>query len=456
MGGHQHQSRAVPPAGIARDHDDALTWLPGWRVRQLIVDGEVSPTEVVDHFLARIEALDPVVHAFRAVDVDGARRQAAELAKSSRGGEPSGPLHGIPVAVKEHLQVRGSPWHDLRTGQRSVSERDCIEVQRLRAAGAIILGSTVAGLTPLEFGASHDQPLNPWDLRRVPGDSSGGTASAVAAGLTPIGLAVDGRGSTRLPAAFCGLVGVHPSRGRVPSYHEAELNPRLLSTSGPMTRDVRDAAVMLGVLSGSDDGDLWCRTDEPPDYLADIDRDLDGVRVAFTGDYGYGAQYFDRDVANAVIAQARQTAFTLRTLGVDVYETERRWPDPDHAASVTLGADRVYVTRREPPLDDVVAAREGRRAFLAELREELDTCDVVASPTILCPAPLVEEWAQRWSDLGYMTTYSSLTCAANLLGWPALSVPAGFVDGVPVGLQLMGPPDSEPLQFAVAERVMRR
>jgi aspartyl-tRNA(Asn)/glutamyl-tRNA(Gln) amidotransferase subunit A len=445
----------MQPTGIARDHDGALTWLPGWRIRELIVESAVSPTEVVEHFLARIDALDPVVHAFRTVDGDGARRQATELERSTRAREPAGPLHGIPVAVKEHLPVQGSPWHDLRTGQRTVSAHDCIEVQRLRAAGAIVLGSTVAGLTPLEFGASHDQPLNPWDLRRVPGDSSGGTASAVAAGLAPIGLAVDGRGSTRLPAAFCGLVGVHPSRGRVPSYHQAELNPRLLSTSGPMTRDVRDAAVMLGVLSGADDGDLWCRTDEPPDYLASIDHDLGRVRVAFTGDYGYGARYFDTDVANALIAQVRHVAFTLHRAGVEVYDTERIWPDPDHAASVTLGADRIYATRREPPVEDVVAARASRRAFLAALRDELVTCDVVASPTILCPAPLVEEWAQNWSDLAYMATYSSLTCAANLLGWPALSVPAGFVDGVPVGLQFMGPPNSEPLQLSLAERVMK-
>ena len=446
----------MQPTGIARDHDGSLTWLPGWRIRELIVEGETSPTEVVEHFLARIETLDPIVHAFRAVDVDSARRQATELERSLRPRHAAGPLHGIPVAVKEHLPVRGSPWHDLRTGRRSISAHDCVEVQRLRDAGAIVLGTTIAGLTPLEFGASHDQPLNPWDLRRVPGDSSGGTASAVAAGLAPIGLAVDGRGSTRLPAAFCGLVGVHPSRGRVPSYHEAELNPRLLSTSGPMTRDVRDAGVMLGVLSGSDDGDLWCRTDEPPDYVASIGQDLDHVRVAFTGDYGYGARYFDADGANAVITQARQAALTLHRAGVEVYATERVWPDPDHAASVTLGADRIYATRREPPVDDIAAARAGRRAFLAALRDELVTCDVIASPTILCLAPLVEEWAQNWTDLGYMAAYSSLTCAANLLGWPALSVPAGFVDGVPVGLQLMGPPNSEPLQIALADRVMSR
>src|SRR4029079_6965905 len=102
-GGQQHRSRLMQPTGITRDHDDALTWLPGWRIRELIVDREISPTEVVEHFLARIAALDPVVHAFRAVDVDGARRQATELARSSRRGEPAGPLCGIPVAVKEHL-----------------------------------------------------------------------------------------------------------------------------------------------------------------------------------------------------------------------------------------------------------------------------------------------------------------------------------------------------------------
>ena len=148
----------------------------------------------------RIERLNPVLQrAFRMVDGDAARAQARRAEQAVMVGEALGPLHGVPTALKEHLPAKGLGWHDLLTVKKSIAVRDFIEAERLRAAGAILMGSTVAGLTALEFGDSDRQPLNPWDTGRATGDSSGGSASAAASAMAPMTIAIDGLGSTRLP-----------------------------------------------------------------------------------------------------------------------------------------------------------------------------------------------------------------------------------------------------------------
>jgi aspartyl-tRNA(Asn)/glutamyl-tRNA(Gln) amidotransferase subunit A len=449
MTGGLDQDRAR--AASARPHEDGtLTWLPAWRIRELVATGDVSAVEVTEHFLGRIEELDPVLHAFRAVDVAGARAQARRADAAVRAGDDLGPVHGVPVAVKEHLAVEGVPSHDLLTSDRSPAPRDAVEVERVRAAGAVVVGSTVAGVTALEFGDSDRQPSNPWDARRVPGDSSGGSACAVAAALTPVALGVDGRGSTRLPAAFCGLVGLHPTRGRVPSFHWGEVNPRPLSTTGPLARDVRDAAVILGVLAGPDGRDLVCLQDDPPDYTAALEGGAEGVRLVWTDDFGYAAAYAGPQAAE-VVATVRHAAMGLRDVGATVEVTSQAWPDPDSATAVVLAADRCIASRRQPPPEDVAAARKVRQRVWETFRTVIGPNDLLLSPTVQYPAPTREEWARNWSDLRYMATYTAHTSAANLLGWPAVSVPAGFVDGMPVGLQIMARPDREQLVLQVAQ-----
>jgi Asp-tRNA(Asn)/Glu-tRNA(Gln) amidotransferase A subunit family amidase len=430
--------------------DSELTWLPAWRLRELIVRREVSPVEVVEHFLGRIEALDPRLHAFRSVDAAGARRQAARAERAVLQGEPIGALHGVPIAVKEHIPVAGLTWHDLLTRQKSVAERDAVEIERLRAAGAILVGSTVAGLTALEFGASDAAPQNPWDLTRVCGDSSGGSACAVAAALAPLAIAVDGQGSTRLPAAFCGLVGLHPTRGRVPSVQWVEVDGRLLTTTGPLARDVRDAATVLSVLAGPDGRDLLCLPDEPPDYLAGLDDGAAGMRLAWTDDFGFAGAYAGAD-APRVIETVRTLAFSLAACGATVEPADLAWEDPSEAVSLLSASDRGLATRRDPSPADVVRLRETRGRLWQAARSALRSHEFLLSPTIQYVAPTREEWATRWAEPRYMATYTAHTAMANLLGWPAITVPAGLVQGMPVGLQILGPPNSEPRMLQLAQ-----
>jgi aspartyl-tRNA(Asn)/glutamyl-tRNA(Gln) amidotransferase subunit A len=187
-------------------------WAPAWRVRELIVARKLSPVEATEHFLNRIETFDPALHAFRELDAERAREAARKAEAAVMAGEPLGPLHGAPIAVKELIAVRGEPFYNPAVGHRVTADRDSIEVERLRAAGAVVVGVTVGGLTTREFGASDRQPQNPWNRTRVCGDSSTGAACAVAAGMVPVALGTDGQGSNRLPGAYCGLVGLLPGR----------------------------------------------------------------------------------------------------------------------------------------------------------------------------------------------------------------------------------------------------
>ena len=257
---------------------DELTWLPAWRINELVVNKEVSPVEVTEHFLGRIEELEPTLHAFRTLDAAGAREQAQQAEDAIRQGAAVGPLHGIPVAVKEHIAVKGLPFSLTGPQHAPIAKRDDILTERLRAAGAIMVGTTVmpgmgnsptAGRKPSDD--LSDQPRNPWDPTRVPGSSSAGSAAATASGMLPFTIGSDGGGSTRLPSALSGVVGLHTTARRIPFVtHRLEGLP-LTGSFGPITRDVRDAAIALQVMAGPDGRDFVCLQDDPPDYSAGLD-----------------------------------------------------------------------------------------------------------------------------------------------------------------------------------------
>ncbi|WP_328813490.1 amidase [Rhodococcus sp. NBC_00297] len=450
-----------------------LTWLPAWRIAALVAAREVSPIEVTQHFLDRIEKLDSTLHAFAHLDAAGALEQAKRAEDDVANGETLGTLHGVPFAVMEMTRVKGMP--SIPWGSESCSADDLV-VERLRAAGAIVVGTTNS-----YYFKPEDRPRNPWNLDRDTGNSSRGSAAAVSGGLLPFTLAQDGAGSTRLPAAWNGLLGLHPSRGLIP--HINYEKPGLLFgvSVGPITRDARDAAVITQAIAGPDGRDFLSIQDEPRDYLAALDKGVSGLRIAWTDDFGWSSIYH-REESVAVVAASRRSAFEFRSLGAAVNTTTEVWGNslgaffalqgamkrmsPDlpvdlkevqgrnAAYDVALGLEpeeqTAVVDVPEATAADYEAAALERKRLWSTTMRVFDSNDIIASPTTLLLPKTFEEWGLQGRDLIF-TSYAAHTALFNLLGFPALTVPCGFIDGLPVGMQLVARPGREDLLFRAAK-----
>src|SRR5712671_13440 len=288
----------------------------------------LSPVEAADMLLGRAEALQPRLNAFCFLDRDGALAAARASEQRWRTGAPLSAIDGVPVTIKDIVLMRGFPT--LRGSKLIDRDQDWSEdspaVARLREAGAVILGKTT---TP-EFGwkAIGDSPLtgitrNPWNPERTPGGSSAGAAAACAAGIGPLHVGSDGAGSIRIPSAFTGIFGIKPTFGRVPAYPYGTMG--LLSNVGPMTRNVRDAALMLKVLSQPDDRDAYCLPPNGRDWLDGIEDGIKGWRVAYSPDLGYAR--VDPDISAAVA----EAAHRFEELGAHVEEVHEIFPSPREA-----------------------------------------------------------------------------------------------------------------------------
>ena len=419
---------------------------------------KISPVEVVDAVLARIEALERL-NAYVTVDAEGARRaaRAAERAVMRKGAR-LGPLHGVPFSVKDLVITKG-----VRTTfgtpiyKDNVPTEDAPMVARLKAAGAIMIGKTN---TPTFgwIGATHN-PLfgatrNPWNLERTPGGSSGGAAAAVAAGLAPLAVGTDGGGSIRIPASYSGIYGLKPTFGRIPIHPPSAAWS--LSHVGPMARTVRDAALMLQVSAGPDERDASSLPAPGVDYVKALRGGVKGLRVAYSDTLGY-AEVVDPEVREACGKAAR----AFRELGCRVEEIDPGWPSPFAAwraifaggiatrlASYTSERDKIDAgllrivdeALKSPPTAFVQAFFD-RLAWLEYPRRLFEGYDLLLTPTLARPAFAVgldnateiagrpvPEWA--WSPFTY---------PFNLTGQPAASVPCGFTrGGLPIGLQVVG------------------
>ena len=461
---------------------DSLTWTPAWRIRELIGAREISPVEVVDHFLARIEQLAPKLQAFSYVDHAGAREEARQAEKAVLRGDELGNLHGIPLAVKEHIAVAGMPRCPLRSTVKTEAPLDDIAIGRLRQAGAIVLGTTtqmgsgIRGL-PAEGSAttSHDykwdeadfnwdvEARNPWDVSRAPGWSSSGSAAAASAALVPFAIGSDGGGSTRLPAAFSGVVGVHTTGGLIPEIdYEAPMDPigspaaPLAATRGPLARSVRDCAIVAQVMAGPDGRDPLCLPFEPPSFLDHLDDGVDGWRFAWTDDFGY-ASIWATDESPRVIAHVRQAAQGLSRLGATVQATDETWENPNPHLFFTSAAYNPPAPGVQKPSPELLrSALELRGRNDAKFRRVLSEHTLLLSPTSQRIAPPIEEWAAAWLPTNERRGwYTSHTFMFNWLKYPAVSVPCGFVDGMPVGLQIVGLPGSEDRILRAAQAFQR-
>lgn len=460
---------AAMPGAVLSASPEEITWMPGWMLRDKMVSRQMSASNVTEHFLARIANHDSQLNAFRIIDAEGARSQARAADTALGRGEAAGSLHGIPIAVKESLAVKGFA-QAARGGQ--VATVDDIIVERLRRAGAIIVGTTVMpGMgnwiaQQVAYGTTaptlSDHPRNPWDLDRVPGSSSAGSAAAAAAALVPITIGGDGGGSTRLPAALSGVVGAHTAFGRIPSVSYDKANFSLTNTHGPMCRDLRDAATVMQAVSGPDGRDFTSIQDEI-NFLQDLDGGVAGLKFAWTDDYGLGELAAWK--SSAVIAKIRGAAQQFTQLGAQFEETREVWPDFYDAYQKTgifygagspgrLGNGQV----ESSSVREALELREQVRQIFARV---FDDHSLLLSPTLNFTAPTVEAWDDAWSGdtlknpLGFAPVYTSTTHIYNWIGWPAISVPVGFVDGLPVGLQISAPPSREAMIYRAAAALMK-
>ncbi|MDQ7908025.1 amidase [Phytohabitans sp. ZYX-F-186] len=436
--------------------------LPAWRLVRLLRAGELSPVEVTTHFLDRIERLDGDLHCFVTVDREGALADARALER--RG---AGPLYGLPVAVKDQYLTRG-----LRTTGGSALYRDRVPdedaacVERIRAAGGIVLGKTNTpefGLHWRTLNRVAPETRNPWDTGRSPGGSSGGSAAAVAAGLAPLALGSDCAGSIRLPAAFCGVTGILPGNGLVPRH--GGLGGSLRFTGiGPIARGVRDAALLLEVLAGYDPRDPTGRRDAA--FRWPRRRGVRDLRVAWWSP-GVEAGGDARVVAAVRAAAARiaeagahfddpglvlgdeecQAAFSRMTYA-DRYALQGRelLADPGTAAELTPLVRQRFEAGGRVTGAEYAEALAVRFRAVQRLADAFDRYDVLAGPTVgfTAVAPPAGDWT--WRPAG-ITDHTYL---ANFAGVPAVSVPCGLVDGLPVAVQLMARTEATAVRAAAA------
>jgi Asp-tRNA(Asn)/Glu-tRNA(Gln) amidotransferase A subunit family amidase len=451
-----------------------LTWLPATEIRALIGKGEVSPVEVTEHFLNRIEEHDGKLQCFAFVDQKGAREQAKKAEKAVSDGDDLGLLHGIPVSVKDHLQIEGHPYYSMNVHQRfDAAPWDDIQVERLRNAGAIIFGGNtmmgsgartdVAATDPSRMYNWDVEARNPWDTTRVPGWSSSGSAAATAARLVPIAIGSDGGGSTRLPSAYSGLFGTVATPGRIPWVLPATPAIALTASTGPMCRDVADGALALQALAGPDGRDYFSLRDEPEDYLANIDAGVEGMSFAWTDDFGYASIYAQEE-SPRVIATIREAAQKLTGLGAKVETTSETWVD---FWDGFIMINRVFGSGGrgvgEPPTaeeywESVTSRKVAVDAFDRVFRDH----DVLLAPTSQLVARTIEDWNNCWTGDGsrfahgtFAPVYTSHVMLLNWLAMPAFSVPAGFVDGLPVGLQIIGKPGAEAKMLRIANALQK-
>jgi len=429
----------------------AVDLLEAYRAKRL------SPVEATRAVLQRIDALNPVLNAFCFLAPD-ALAMAGQSEARWMSGEPKGLLDGVPVSIKDILLTRG--WPTLR-GSKTVDPAgpwpdDAPAVARLRESGAILLGKNT---TP-EFGwkGVTDSPLtgitrNPWNPAKTPGGSSGGGAAAVAAGMGPLTLGTDGGGSIRIPCAFTGLFGLKPSFGRVPAW---PLSPfGTVAHVGPMTRSVRDAALLLNVVSRPDARDWFALPADARDYLQGLDDGVRGWRIAYSADLGCA------DVEPEVAALAKQAAMRFVELRAQVEEANPVFADAEEIFRRHWYSGAAYLLRNFTPeqkgvMDPglVEVAEQGARIGMLELLDAFqkrgalgahmnqfhEKYDLLLTPSLpLAAFDAGREVADVMKEKRW-TEWTPFTYPFNLTQQPAASIPCGVTkEGLPVGLQIVGP-----------------
>ncbi len=472
----------------------SLHWESLVSLRELLRQGDISSQELTKHFLIRIKEVDHRVRAYITVTEEEALSQAKEADKALKAGEEK-PLLGLPLAIKDNICTR----HIRTTCASRILENfvpiyDATVVERLRAAGAIVLGKT--NLDEFAMGSSTENSAffpthNPWDLSRVPGGSSGGSAAAVAAGLCAGSLGSDTGGSIRQPASFCGVVGLKPTYGRVSRYGLVAFASSL-DQIGPITRTVADTALLLKIIAGPDPKDSTCAPRDVPDYEKALDMDLKGLKV------GIVKEYFGEGLNDEVRKEIEKTVDIIRDLGLEIREISLPHSPyaiaayyiiaPAEASSNLARYDGVKYGLRVEGKDLLEMYKETRsHGFGSEVKRRImigtyalsagyyeayykkasqvrtliarDFADAFAQVDFIigpvAPTPAFKI-GERIDDPLKMYLSDIYTISINLAGIVGLSLPCGFAEGrLPIGLQIMGPHFSEERVLALGHQLER-
>jgi Asp-tRNA(Asn)/Glu-tRNA(Gln) amidotransferase A subunit family amidase len=437
--------------------------LSGLQLARMIASKKIKPTEVMRAILARIEKLNPKINAFCTLACDAAMAEAQAADRKAEQGTARGPLFGVPLSIKDLILTKG-----LRTtfGSRMYEDfipaQDEVVVERLKAAGAIVVGKTNTS----EFGykAVTDSLLggitrNPWNLEMTPAGSSGGAAAAVASGMGPLAVGSDGGGSIRAPASFCGIFGLKTSRGRIPLYPLLpgwETLDRRLVHLGPLTRTVADAALMMEVVAGPDDRDPFSLPGGKTAFRRDLKKGVRGLRIAWSENLGHVL------VEPRVKEAAESAARVFSELGAAVEEAKLDLPSLHESFQILFGADcagaiggrleewrgrldRGLVSLTEIGLKaravDYVQAMNRTYLLWEKLQPFFDRYDLLLTPTLpVTPFPVGIDWPREVAgEKVHPLNYLAFTYPFNLTGQPAASVPCGWTaEGLPLGLQIVG------------------
>ena len=432
---------------------------------KLVQSKEISPVEIIEAHLTRIDATEPMLNSFITLLADQAHKSARQAEKDIQAGRYKGPLHGIPVALKDLYNTGGvRTTSGSRIFDTFIPTEDCTVAAKFHQAGAILLGKL--NMHQFAYGPTGENPdyghmHNPWNPDMVTGGSSGGSGSAAAAGQCTITTGSDTGGSIRIPAALCGIVGLKPTYGLVSRYGLSSLSWSL-DHPGPMTRTVEDTAITMNVIAGHDPKDVASAKVDIPDYTSALTGDVKGLRI------GIVKEYFEAPLDPQVRKAVMDAISLLESMGAEIKEVSYPMFNQSQAISSTVLMAEATAYHRDLLEKDghqlydpvrqrleaglfisaaeYLRAQQARSIFDQQGRRLLDEVDLLAGPTepVTAPEIMASKVMAGEQEVGVVGALTQYTRPYNINGFPAISVPCGFSDdGMPIGLQLAGRPFDE-------------